>query len=124
MRYLFNSSLFNGFLLLVVSASILSCGGGVKEPYRDSPNILKSDYVLPIVKVAAKQTDTAGWVLFEYEIDSKGKVRNPVVLDSYPKNKNIEEASAALTLWKFHPKHNSGKNNPKKYKVVINVNKR
>jgi protein TonB len=70
--------------------------------------------VLPLVRIApdyparAAARGIEGWVIVQFTITPTGSVRDPIVVESMPKNVFDDAALKAIARWRYNPKIEGG----------------
>lgn len=70
--------------------------------------------VLPLVRIApdyparAAARGIEGWVIVQFTITPTGSVRDPIVVESMPKNVFDDSALKAIARWRYNPKVEGG----------------
>ncbi|WP_395374195.1 energy transducer TonB [Marinicella sp. W31] len=66
--------------------------------------------IIPIIRISPGyppeqlEQKQEGWVKLQFDVTEKGKVENPIIIDSYPKLVFDEYAISAILRWGFKPR--------------------
>lgn len=73
----------------------------VKAHATEDPDLLVK--VEPVYPIEAREAQTEGWVLLEFDITKLGAPINVVAIDSFPKRIFESAAIKAVKQWRYNP---------------------